>query len=105
MTSRYEEAFTHLTQLLVLFPKNTDPAAREQGLVVAAQLYNEVGQYDLAIRYSQKLIDENWLGRGICKGSDQKLRAEAASGKIRSVGPEFAAAIEATMKRVVFQAK
>jgi len=98
MTSRYEEAFTHLTQLLVLFPKNTDPAAREQGLVVAAQLYNEVGQYDLAIRYSQKLIDENWLGRGICKGSDQKLRAEAASGKIRSVGPEFAAAIEACTK-------
>jgi diguanylate cyclase (GGDEF)-like protein len=95
MTSRYEEAFTHLTQLLVLFPKNTDPAAREQGLVVAAQLYNEVGQYDLAIRYSQKLIDENWLGRGVCKGSDQKLRAEVASGKIRSVGPKFAAAMEA----------
>jgi diguanylate cyclase (GGDEF)-like protein len=96
--SHYEEAFTQLTQLLVLLPKVTDPAAREQALVVAAQLYNEVGQYDLGITYSQKLIDENWLGRGICKGSDQKLRAEVASGKIRSVGPEFAAAIEACNK-------
>ncbi|MDB6107473.1 MAG: diguanylate cyclase protein [Gammaproteobacteria bacterium] len=95
MASHYEEAFTHLTQLLVLLPKNTDLAAREQGLVVASQLYNEVGQYDLGINYSQKVIDENWLGRGICKGSDQKLRAEVASGKVRSVGPEFAAAIEA----------
>jgi diguanylate cyclase (GGDEF)-like protein len=98
LASHFEDAFTHLTQLLVLLPKNTDPAAREQGLVVASQLYNEVGQYDLGINYSQKVIDENWLGRGICKGSDQKLRAEVASGKIRSVGPEFAAAIEACNK-------
>jgi diguanylate cyclase (GGDEF)-like protein len=96
--SHYEEAFTYLTQLLVLLPKVTDPAAREQGLVVAAQLYNEVGQYDLGVTYSQKVVDENWLGRGVCKGSDQKLKAEVASGKIRSVGPEFAAAVEACNK-------
>jgi diguanylate cyclase (GGDEF)-like protein len=96
--SHYEEAFTELTRLLVLLPKVTDRGAREQGLVVAAQLYNEVGQYDLGITYSQKLIDENWLGRGVCKGSDQKLRAEVASGKTQSVGPEFAAAVEACTK-------
>ena len=92
--SHYEEALTQLTQLLVLLPKVTDHAAREQGLVVAAQLYNEVGQYDLGIDFSQKLIDENWLGRGICKGMDQKLRAEVASGRIRSVGPEFTTAVD-----------
>lgn len=96
--SHYEEAFNQLTQLLVLLPKVTDLAAREQGLVVAAQLYNEVGQYDLGITYSQKLIDENWLGRGVCKGSDQKLRAEVASGKVQSVGPQFAAAVESCTK-------
>jgi diguanylate cyclase (GGDEF)-like protein len=96
--SHYEEALTQLTQLLVLLPKVTDRAAREQGLVVAAQLYNEVGQYDLGITYSQKLIDENWLGRGVCKGLDQKLRAEVASGKVRSVGPEFATGVEACTK-------
>jgi diguanylate cyclase (GGDEF)-like protein len=95
VSSHYEDAFTQLTQLLVLLPKVTDPAAREQGLVVAAQLYNEVGQYDLGATYSQKVIDENWLGRGVCKGSDQKLRAEVAGGKIHSVGAEFAAAVEA----------
>jgi len=94
----YEEALTQLTQLLVLLPKVTDHAAREQGLLVAAQLYNEVGQYDLSIAYSQKLIDENWLGRGLCKGMDQKLLAEVASGKRRSVGPEFAQGVEACTK-------
>jgi diguanylate cyclase (GGDEF)-like protein len=96
--SHYEEALTQLTQLLVLLPKVTDPAAREQGLVVAAQLYNNVGQYDLGISYSQKLIDENWLGRGLCKGMDQKLKAEMASGKAHSVGPEFTAGIDACIR-------
>ena len=94
VSSRYEEAFAELTQLLVLLPKVSDPAAREQGLIVAAQLYNEVGQYDLAIAYSDQLTEENWLGRGICKGADQKLRAEVVSGKAQSVGPEFNRAIE-----------
>ena len=98
VSSHYEEAFTELTQLLLLLPKVSDPAAREQGLIVAAQLYNEVGQYDLAIAYSQKLMDENWLGRGICKGYDQKLRAEVVSGKQRSVGPDFNAAVDACTK-------
>jgi diguanylate cyclase (GGDEF)-like protein len=98
VSSHYEEAFGELTQLLVLLPKVTDPAAREQGLVVAAQLYNEVGQYDLAITYSQTLMDENWLGRGVCKGYDQKLKAEVLSGKQRSVGPDFTAALDACTK-------
>jgi diguanylate cyclase (GGDEF)-like protein len=96
--SHYEEALTQLTQLLVLLPKVTDHAAREQGLLVAAQLYTEVGQYDLGVHYSQKLIDENWLGRGVCKGMEQKLRAEVASGRIRSVGPEFASGVDACSK-------
>jgi diguanylate cyclase (GGDEF)-like protein len=96
--SHYEEALTQLSQLLVLLPKVADPAAREQGLLVAAQLYNEVGQYDLGIAYSQKLIEENWLNRGVCKGMDQKLLAEVASGKLRSVGPEFARGVDACTK-------
>jgi diguanylate cyclase (GGDEF)-like protein len=98
VSSHYEEAFTDLTQLLVLLPKVTDPAAREQGLIVAAQLYVEVGQYDLAVAYSQKLMDENWLGRGVCRGYDQKLRAEVMSGKLRTVGPVFTAALDACTK-------
>ncbi len=98
VSSHYEEAYTELTQLLLLLPKVSDRAAREQGLVVAAQLYNEVGQYDLAIDYSQKLMDENWLGRGVCKGYEQKLRAEVESGKQRVVGPDFNAALDACTK-------
>jgi len=93
--SHYEEAFTQLTQLLTLLPKVTDGAAREQALAVATQLYNEVGQYDLASAYAQKLIDENWHGRGVCKGWEALLRARALSGRSDTVGPEFASAIDA----------
>ncbi len=98
MSSQFEDAFAELTQLLVLLPKVTDPAAREQGLIVAAQLYSEVGQYDLAIAYSQKLMDENWLGRGVCKGYDWKLRSEVMSGRLSRVHGEFNAAIDACTK-------
>jgi len=98
VSSHFQEAYTELTQLLVLLPKVTDPAAREQGLIVAAQLYAEVGQYDLAIAYSQKLMDENWLGRGVCRGYDQKLRAEVLSGKQQAVGPDFNIALETCTK-------
>jgi diguanylate cyclase (GGDEF)-like protein len=97
--SHYEEALTQLSQLLTLLPKVTDHAAREQGLIVAAELYNEVGQYDLGLTYSQALIDENWLGRGVCKGMEEKLRAEVANGKLHAVGPEFEQSVDACTKQ------
>jgi diguanylate cyclase (GGDEF)-like protein len=96
--AHYEEAFDHLTQLLVLLPHVTDGAARQQGLAVAAQLYNDVGQYELSSNYAQKLIDENWHNRGLCRGSDYKLKSEVLSGQRRTVGPEFAAAADICAK-------
>jgi tetratricopeptide (TPR) repeat protein len=96
--SHYEQAFTQLSELLVLLPRVTDEAAREQGLVVAAQLYNEVGQYDLGMSFAQKLIDENWHGRGVCKGQDLRIRALMKSGRLRAVGPDIMAAIDECSK-------
>src|SRR5438105_15445922 len=48
LASRNEEAFSRLDQLLDLLPDVSDPEARQQGLIVAGQLYNQVGQYELA---------------------------------------------------------
>jgi len=99
VAARYEDAFTQLSQLLTLLPSVTDKVAREQGLMVAAQLYNEVGQYDLGIHYAQIVIDENWQGRGICRGEDQKMRALIQSGKLQTVSPELTGAIDACTRR------
>jgi diguanylate cyclase (GGDEF)-like protein len=94
LSSRYEEAFADLNPLLALLPTVTEGPAREQGLVVAAQLYNEVGQYDLGMSYAQKLIDENWHGRGVCKGQDLQLRALLKSGKLSLTDPRIAATLD-----------
>jgi diguanylate cyclase (GGDEF)-like protein len=72
---RYEEAFSELSELVSQLDLVSDKAARDQGLAVAAFLYGEVGQYDLSLAYADKLIEENWNGRGACRGGQIKVQA------------------------------
>jgi diguanylate cyclase (GGDEF)-like protein len=44
------------------------------------------------------VIDGNWVGRGICKGSELKLLALYESGRLKEVGPELRAGIDACVK-------
>jgi diguanylate cyclase (GGDEF)-like protein len=80
--SNYEDAFVRLSQLLDELPKVADKDARAQGLSVAAFLYNEAGQYDLALGYVDQLLKEN-PGRAeyACKGDYLKLDALYKTGK------------------------
>ncbi len=95
IAAQYKDAFTQLSELLELLPKITDGTAREQGLGVAAYLYNQVGEYDLALLYATRLIDEDWAGRGECNGGQLKLEALYKSGRLSATSPDIAAAIEA----------
>jgi diguanylate cyclase (GGDEF)-like protein len=89
---RYEEAFARLSGVLELLPDVSDGAARQQAQLNAAGLYEGVGQYDLSLSYAQQVIDANWAGRGLCKGSQQKILALYDSGRLESVGQELRAA-------------
>jgi thioredoxin-like negative regulator of GroEL len=95
LEARYEQAFSLLSGLLEQLTQISDGDAREQALVVAGQLYNEVAQYDLTLTYAQRLIDENWEGAGLCKGASLKLPALYESGRIKTPGPEWQAGIDA----------
>lgn len=95
----YEEAFSRLNRLLDLLPRIQDGDARQQALLVAAFTYVEVGQYDLTLRYAQTVIDENWGGRGLCRGGQLKLEALFRSGKLRFAAPELQSGIE-TCERI-----
>jgi diguanylate cyclase (GGDEF)-like protein len=98
VAARYEEAYSRLNGLLSLLPQVANNAAREQGLMVATYLYNEVGQYDLSLRYAQTLFDENWAGKGICRGGQLKLEALYRSRKLQQIGPELQAGLDACSK-------
>jgi diguanylate cyclase (GGDEF)-like protein len=71
---RYEDAFSELNVLVEKLDSIADPAARDQGLAVAAYLYAVVGQHDLSLMYADKLIAENWNGLGACRGGQIKVR-------------------------------
>jgi diguanylate cyclase (GGDEF)-like protein len=102
VTRQYEAAYSELNRVLEQLPRVSDHGAREQALMNAAQLYRAVGQTDLSLDYSQRVIDENWSGRGICRGGQQKLAALYESGKLKTVGAEVQAGTEACEKQGEF---
>jgi diguanylate cyclase (GGDEF)-like protein len=98
ISRRQEEAFTRLDRLVALLPEVTDKDAREQALLVAAYTYSEVDQYNLTLRYAQTIIDENWAGRGACKGGQVKLKALLRTGKLTTESSELRAGIDSCVK-------
>jgi diguanylate cyclase (GGDEF)-like protein len=99
VTRHYEAAYTHLNQLLEDLPQVSDAAAREQALMNAAELYRAVGAFDLSLASAQRVIDDNWAQRGICRGGQQKLAALYDSGRLKTVGAEFQAGTDACEKQ------
>lgn len=95
IAKHYEDAFSQLAPLLELLPQISDRDAREQGLGVTALLYTQVGQYDLGLSYAEKVIEENWAGRGVCKGGQLQLEVLYKTARLQAGGPEFQKGIDA----------
>ena len=94
VAAHYEEAFVQLEVLLKELPRISDGAAREQALVVAGELYNPVGQYDLALYYGRLLAQDNYRGLGVCKGPTVELEALFSSGRLKAGDPSLQSAID-----------
>jgi diguanylate cyclase (GGDEF)-like protein len=93
LTKHYDAAYAELDRLVQLLSRVSDKGAREQAL-----LYRAVGQTDLSLRYAQALIDENWAGRGVCRGGQQKLATLYESGRLVTVSAEVQAVTAACAK-------
>jgi hypothetical protein len=98
LNKHYEEAYSRLNALLGVLPQVTNGQARQQGLLIMTFLYNEVGQYDLGLRFAQYIIDENWGDKGVCRGGQVKLQALYRSRKLQQVGPELQAGMDACVQ-------
>ncbi len=92
---RYKEAYTSVERLLDMLPDITDQAARQQALLVAGLLYEEVGQYDLSLTYARRVMRQNWGGVGVCKGGMIEIRALYDSGKLETKDPELGTVVAA----------
>ena len=98
-TRDYKAAYSQLDKLLQELPQVSDGAAREQAQMNAAELYRSVGAIDLSLASAQRVIDENWAQRGLCRGGQQKLAALYDSGRLKTVGAEFQAGTDACEKQ------
>lgn len=96
---RYHVAFQDLSEAQALLPRVSDERARAQGLLDAAELYGQVGQYNLALSAAQAVIDQNWAGEGACMGGQQKLHALFNSGRFAEFDAEVMPTINACLKR------
>jgi diguanylate cyclase (GGDEF)-like protein len=96
IAKNYEKAFSELNYLLDAMPAISDHDAREQGLRVAALLYSQVGQHDVAVSYAEKLNVKTGNWRDACTAQELNLRVTALQDlhKLQKAGPEFQAGIE-----------
>jgi diguanylate cyclase (GGDEF)-like protein len=95
---RYADAFSQLSQLLDQLPRMSDNEARYQTLAEAAQFLTSAGQYDLATRYAQQLLDDPALQGHACQAMYFKLHAKLRSGNTQGLGPEFPKGIDICLK-------
>lgn len=95
---RYHVAFEDLSEAQSLLPRISDGRARAEGLLDAAELYSQVGQFSLALHAAQEVIDENWAGEGACMGGQQKLHALFNSKQFARFDADVMPTIDACLK-------
>jgi diguanylate cyclase (GGDEF)-like protein len=93
IATQYDEAFSQLGTLLALLPEVRDKDARQQGLAVVGYLYNQVGEYDLALGYADRIASEDPSARGACRSYHMRLEALYRSGRLRGNAAQFLNAI------------
>lgn len=99
IAGRYKEAYRMLGGLIDRLPDITDQAARQQAMLVAAFLYEEVGEYDLSMTYAHRIMRENWQGEGLCKGGQVEIRALYGSGRLKMADPELRRVVDACIRQ------
>ena len=92
---RYSEAYSYLDLLVERLPQISDPKARDQILHVAALLNNEAGQYELALDYSAKLLNQSLGGRGECMARQLLVQTQYELDQLEPDGDEVRQAISA----------
>jgi diguanylate cyclase (GGDEF)-like protein len=93
-TSHYDEAYAGLSDLLEMQPHVADKNARMLVFAVAALLYNEAGQYDLALNYAERWRAEDDGDAAQCRAVYLMLDSQFRSGKLSLDDPRIQGTID-----------
>jgi len=94
ISSHYEDAYRRLNQLIDWLPQISDRKTIAAGLGVSALLYNQAGQYDLGLKYAERLMADDTDAANACKGVHFRLEALYKSGRLRTVDDELQQGID-----------
>lgn len=75
LTRNFEGGFSYLDKTLLLQDKISDRQLRHDGFMVAAVLYNQVGQYELGKHYAELVLADNPSSRAQCFSNNLLIEA------------------------------
>ncbi len=87
LATHYDDAYANLSKLLDGLSQVHDEMARNFSFGVAAILYNQAGQYDLAIQYADRWLADSNDKSAACKATSQKIEALYRLGKLHENDP------------------
>ncbi|MBS0570659.1 MAG: hypothetical protein JSS28_08625, partial [Proteobacteria bacterium] len=96
--AHYEEAYANLSDLLASLPKVEDRTVRALSLDVAAQLYNQAGQYELALNFADEALASNSNAHLSCYATTLKAESLYHIRKLHADDAPIRAGIDACQK-------
>ncbi len=85
----------HLSLLIKDIDSITDDNVHQLGLVVAAIFYNQLGQYELGLKYANRLGSQLSQGRNYCLAKQLALESQFKLGQLSEDSPQIAQGLQA----------
>ncbi|HTA64942.1 MAG TPA: GGDEF domain-containing protein, partial [Xanthomonadaceae bacterium] len=93
--AQYEDAYANLGLLLDSLPQIGDRNAHFLSLTVAADLYNQAGQYDLAERFTEQALAYDRSDTSICYALYNQATTLYKTGKLRADDTQIRSGLDA----------
>lgn len=75
LTGQFTDGLAVMQETLAITKSVRNSEIRQQGILAAAILYNQVGQYELGLRYAREILNERASGRSRCIAGGLQVEA------------------------------
>ena len=98
LSAHYEEAYEELNRVVEMQPQIASKDERMLGYGIAALLYNQAGQYDLAMERAQKWLAEDSDDNGVCKATSLLVESLYRTGALAASSADIRTGVDACMR-------
>ncbi|MCL1137923.1 GGDEF domain-containing protein [Shewanella pneumatophori] len=95
ISKNWADGLTHLAINLDILPQITEPEFQELGLLIAAMFYNQLGQYELGLKYANRLGSQLSQGRNYCLAKQLALESQFKLGQLSEDSAQIAQGLQA----------